>query len=85
MINATANGKNNFKNLYATMKKELLGFDWKLSGKYGPYYAKNGSACSEEMLIDFGGTQVIVISNCTYSNLSRITSLITNAFDATTN
>lgn len=85
MINATANGKIISKNLYSTMKKELLGFDWALSGKYGPYYAKNGSARSEEMLIDFGATQVIVISNCAYSNLAESPSLITNAFDAATN
>jgi hypothetical protein len=84
MINATAHGKIISKNLYSTMKKELLGFDWALSGKFGPYYAKNGGARSEEMLIDFGGTQVIVISNCPYSNLAESPSLITNAFDAAT-
>lgn len=82
MINATAQGKIISKSLYNTMKLELLGFDWALSGKFGPYYAKNGSARSEEMLIDFGNTQVIVISNCSYSNLAESPSLITNAFDA---
>ncbi len=85
MINATAQGKIISKTLYSTMKAELLGFDWALSGRYGPYYAKNGGARSEEMLIDFGAAQVIVISNCAFSNLAESPSLIVNAYDAAIN
>ncbi|MEP7197772.1 MAG: serine hydrolase [Saprospiraceae bacterium] len=85
IINAAAHGKIISKALYYNMKVELRGFDWALSGKFGPYYAKNGKARSEEMLIDFGSTQVIVIANCDFGGLSGTPSWIVNAFDAAAN
>jgi hypothetical protein len=85
IINAVAHGKIISKALYNNMKVELRGFDWAMSGKYGPYYAKNGKARSQEMLIDFGGTQVIIIANCDFGGLSSNPGWITAAFDAATN
>jgi len=84
MISATAEGKIISPNLYAKMKTELLGFDWIIQGARGNYYAKNGKARSQEMLVDFGETQVIVIANCDFGGLSSNPRWITDAFDAAT-
>ena len=64
------------------MKKELLGFDWEFSGSVGKYYAKNGSARAQEMVIDFGATQFVAMTNCNYGGLSSNPRWIIDAFEA---
>lgn len=84
MISATASGKIISASLYAQMKTELIGFDWAINGARGTYYAKNGKARAQEMLIDFGKTQVIIIANCDFGGLSSNPGWITNAYDNAT-
>lgn len=80
-INATARGKIISPALYSLMKRELCGFDRALSGKFGPYYYKDGWGRGSELLFDFGPAQVQIVNNCECFRLDQIPGTIVTAYD----
>lgn len=85
VLSAAAQGKIVSKAMYQTMRDELLGFDWKGNWSKGSFYAKNGSARTKEMLIDFGTVQLYVITNCDLSDLHSNLSFYVNALNSCVN
>lgn len=71
IMRAAARGDIVTKSKYNAMKIERLGFDSYGNWKRGQYAAKNGWSTNrfEELALDFGDTQIYMLSNCDLSNL----------------